>query len=181
MKNANEIQTICKCYKCDKPGFFSTIDDDATCPLCGARDISERYEDQFPETDIRGELFFCPTCLIMFDLGCTHAENGCTGNIFNGHVIGKWEHKHEHKTTGFVYDGMPKFDSIQEWLNVGQDVINVLHMVCLNSGLHCDKAFYSKAKHPEYYDELCEYTVVQDAIEPPTMFTMLKKKSEEGV
>ena len=164
MKNANKIQTICKCYKCDKPGFFSETGD-VTCPLCGARDISEMYEDEFPEPDIRGELFFCPTCLIMFDLGCTHAENGCTDNVFNAHVIGKWEHK----TTGFVYDGMPKFDSTQEWLDAGHNV-NILQMVCLNSGLHCDKASYPKAKHPEYYGP-CEYAVGHDAIEPPTIFT----------
>lgn len=172
MKNANQIQTICKCSSCKRPGFFSQTPnggDNITCPLCETFEYTTTTTDlEFPESDIRYDFYFCPQCLIMFDTGCTHAENGCTENDFNAHVIGKWKHK----TTGIVYSGMPKFENVKEWLDCANDV-EVLQIVCLNSGYHCDNAWHSKAEKPQYYKQ-CRYAIVQDdPSNPITSFTFI--------
>lgn len=148
MKNANYIETICKCYMCEKPGFFCTTPsgvDYTTCPLCrtGNDELTEYQLDCLEQLEytltvdnsFSSEL--CPVCLILYDTGCIHSHVGCTADVYNGHIISKWRHC----TTGFIYDGMPQFDSIQEVMKCGKDV-EILEITCLNNEFHCTKTYH---------------------------------------
>jgi len=80
---------------------------------------------------------FCDKYCIMYDTGCRHAVQGCSEDIFNGHLISKWKHR----TTGFEYDGMPQFDSIDEFRMYAEDV-EILEIICPNNGIKCQKAYH---------------------------------------
>jgi hypothetical protein len=107
------------------------------------------------------ELNFCDGCCIMYDIGCTHASIGCSDDVYNGHVIGRWKHK----TTGIVYNGMPKFDSTTEWIDSAMDV-EILDMVCLNNNYHCDKSYHPIPAHSLE----CKHAVSSRKNEPVTSF-----------
>lgn len=154
MKNANYIETIVVCGPyggCNLGGFFCETPfggDCSTCPLCGAFDITHLaytwpkeleptqveyinwLDTLYDSTDLQYLYDFCPKCLIMYDIGCTHAIRGCTDDIFNAHVVSKY------KFRGFIYDGMPQFNSVQEWIDLANE-IEILAMTCLNNGNHC--------------------------------------------
>ena len=94
--------------------------------------------------------YYCSSCRILFDEGCTHGENGCDSSTYNAHIIGKWEYK------GETYVGMPQFDSQEELIKVIQD-IKVLEVVCPNEGMgSCLNACYPKKTHPQYYKHVCK-------------------------
>jgi len=157
MKNANYIETINKCFCCKRGGFFVETPsggDYNTCPLCGAYDY-----DGYNNTEYyHHELNFCGTCCIMYDIGCTHASIGCTDDVYNGHVIGKWKHK----TTDIIYNGMPQFDRVREWKDNAMDV-EILDIVCLNNNYHCDESYHTILVH-------CKHAISSKKSEPLTSF-----------
>ncbi len=173
MKNANHIETIVKCYRCELGGFFCETPaggDYTTCPLCSYGDYTHidqkcyDYVNSLDDNDIHAQYEFCPTCLIMYDIGCTHAENGCTDCIYNGHVIARWRDK----TSGHVYDGMPQFDTVEEWV-ADANKVEILKMVCLNNGHHCTNAHYPHSRK-------CDDTIGEPEIVTCFTFPESKKK-----
>lgn len=134
------------CYCCKQRGYFSHhINYGMSCPLCGQEDDYMADDDDDDDDDRLG-LDFCSACGILFESGCTHASNGCTADVYNGHLIKRWKDK----STNIEYDGMPQFNDRQEYNDRWKDV-QVLSMMCLNNGLHCTKGFYPKSTHPQNY------------------------------
>lgn len=137
MKNVNNIQTIVKCDKCNQGGFFihnrsSCFGDYYSCPLCNSNTYNPDYDyNKLNEIDFE----FCSTCNIMFEYGCTHANEGCDWNITNAHFICKYEYKNN------IYNGMPQFDNFEDWIRNVDDV-KILEMVCLNNGYHCTNSYH---------------------------------------
>jgi hypothetical protein len=156
--HAKPYAGITECDSCDLRGFFCYTPDGGdynTCPICGGDDyLNDADTTDWVETDDdnRRHFPFCANCKILFGLGCTHAENGCTSSCYNGHLVGKWLDK----TTGEIFIGMPEFDSIEDWTARANDV-QVLEWVCPNSPehKHCINGNYPKSDYPQYYD-ICE-------------------------
>ena len=158
MKNIITFNNNVKCSSCDLNGFFCYTPkggDYITCPLCNnpeygtytvkpEYDINKFYDD---ENDLRN-ILYCDSCRILFKLGCIHAENGCSQSIFNGHLIGKWQDK----TTNETYNGMPQYDSLDEWYNEVNN-IKILGWICPNKSWHCNKAAYPEVTHPKSYTQ----------------------------
>jgi predicted amidophosphoribosyltransferase len=111
MKNIVNIDTKVVCWHCDKKGFYSFEFSRMTCPRC---------EKQTDEEDTNGNCF-CEDCGIMFDaFGCSHEEEK-----FNAHFISKYAYE------GIIYNGMPLFESLEEWKNKIGDIM-ILKWVCPN-------------------------------------------------
>ena len=111
MKNIVEIDTKVKCWCCNNTGFFSFEFENMTCPRC---EIQTELENE-------KEYSFCKSCGIMFDpFGCPHEEEK-----YNAHLIKEYEYK------GYVYTGMPLFESIEEW-KIECNNIKVLKWHCPN-------------------------------------------------
>ena len=161
MKNLIQLTTKAKCDSCSISGFFCYTPNSAdykTCPCCTEGDfinydyVTELYKQYFTKEDeskdnVLYDYSFCKNCRIIFDVGCTHTENGSTNNCYNGHFIGKWKYKDE------VYVGMPQFDSIDEWFNEYKN-IEILEWICINgvNTKHCTKGYYPKNEYPQYYN-----------------------------
>lgn len=155
MKNLIQVKTNVKCFGCSKNAFFCLTPcgaDFTTCPMCGAFDHlnsqndNEKYEFLYEEEfddDNRIKFSFCDKCKIMYLVGCTHSMEGCSDNVYNAHVIGKWMYKNEE------YTGMPQFNNIDEWFDKANDV-QVLQLICINDNLICDKN-KEKVKHYDHY------------------------------
>ncbi len=150
MKNITTVRLkrLLFCDICEDIGFFHYTPygaDYSSCPLC------ENFCEY--ESDISGsdkKISLCPKCLILFDFyGCTHAEQGCTDSILNGHFISKWENK----LTGDIYVGMPQFDEIEDWVQ-NMDNIKILEKICPNKGIpSCKYANYNESEFPQYYEK----------------------------
>lgn len=82
---------------------------------------------------------YCENCKIVFQTGCTHVCNGCTSDVYNGHIIGKWKYGEE------IYVGMQLFDSVNDYLDNASN-IEILKWVCPNNWKigACSAAHYSK-------------------------------------
>jgi hypothetical protein len=151
MKNIVCVKQIQQCFLCNTPGFFGTTPNGAdynTCPCCGNNDylaestdtkIDElwRKPDEEFQDDMRTKYLYCVLCGILFKLGCTHAANGCTDDVYNGHFIKRWKNK----CTGEIYEGMPCFDNANEWYDHANDV-EVLALFCPHNDNKCKKSFY---------------------------------------
>ena len=112
MKNIVNIDTKVVCWHCNQKGFYSFEFSSMTCPLC---------EKQTDEEDTNGN-YFCEDCGIIFDaFGCPHKEE------YNAHFIGKYEYE------GIIYNGMPLFESLEEWKNKIGDIM-ILKWICPNEG-----------------------------------------------
>ena len=155
MKNLIETTTNALCKQCRLSGFFCTTPnggDNVTCPCCNKCISEDENEDiDYCDDDIRNYIF-CKKCRIIFEVGCTHAEEGCTDNDYNVHLIGKWQDLSDNK----IYIGMPQFDSVEEWKETAH-LIKILEWICPNNGAHCTGGFYPKSSHPEYYEK-CSFT-----------------------
>jgi hypothetical protein len=79
--------------------------------------------------DIRLSLSFCPSCKIMYKIGCLH---NIDQNAYNGHLISKWIDL----TTNEEYCGMPQFQDENEWFEKANN-IKILEFVCPNGSLAC--------------------------------------------
>jgi hypothetical protein len=165
MKNANYIETIVKCYKCNQGGFFCTTPlggDYQTCPLCGEMNCNDILTTVEEENALEAKLKelgynqsivdfylgyeFCNQCKIIFEIGCTHAVQGCTDDVRNGHLIKRWKYL----PTGFIYDGMPQFENLDE-CKTNLDQIEILELICLNNNIRCTNEYH---KHmPGHYYE----------------------------
>lgn len=159
MKNLIKLQTKVKCWHCSTRGFFTQrgYDCDNDCPMCGESSTMVTLMDKTKLTDTQMDDiicdYYCSSCRILFDEGCTHAENGCDSSIYNAHIIGKCEYK------GETYIGMPQFDSQEELIKVIRD-IKVLEIVCPNEGMgSCPNASYPETTHPQYYKHMCKRIV----------------------
>jgi hypothetical protein len=156
MKNIVEILPKTKCESCNSIGAFCYTPcgaDWITCPICdGRNDLVD--DTQFPlyyDSDNKYlNNSYCSNCKIMFDVGCTHAVNGCTDDCYNGHLIKKWKNIKEN----IIYDGMPQFDSDEEWYNNAFN-IEIISWYCVNNSEHCNRGYYPKSKYPNYY-KLCK-------------------------
>ena len=159
MKNLVQLNTLSSCSWCKTSGFFCYTPDGAdyhTCPLCTTNDFLrstklQQYDEFYDEHcddewDNRIAFSYCASCKIMFDVGCVHAVNGCTSNVFNGHLISKWQDK----TTMEVYTGMPQFASTDEWFERATDV-HVMDMVCINTASNI--GYCKHSSYPEYADK----------------------------
>lgn len=159
MKNLiQQLNTTAECRNCDKKGFYCYTPRGAdwqTCPFCKTGDFVyytenttewDKYYSDFDDLEPPMTKFypFCHKCNIIYDVGCTHAVNGCTDDTYNGHVIAKWKHNDQ------TYTGMPQFESADEWLAEVNN-IEILEWTCPNNGIHCTKGYYPKSKHPASY------------------------------
>ena len=157
MKNLLELKTLAECYSCNKNMFvcYTPLGADYnTCPLCTRGDFynlcneeeNKKYFKKYYNVDdnIYEKYSFCKFCKIIYEVGCTHALEGCTENCYNAHLISKYKYKDE------IYDGMPQFDSVDEWYNELNNII-ILEWVCINNGLICKKALYPYSTHKELY------------------------------
>jgi hypothetical protein len=165
MKNLVKMNTTAKCYDCEISGFFMYTPQGAdyyTCPCCTEYDFVNTCDEElfkkYFDRDNRGSSIyekykFCSSCKIIYDIGCRHAENGCTSSCYNGHFIGKYKYRDE------IYIGMPQFETVDEWYNELKN-IEILEWICPNNGIHCTKGYYPKIKFPKYYSEcsLCNTT-----------------------
>ncbi len=167
MKNINQIACSnpngksapgcnCKGYFCQTPNGA----DYTTCPFCDGSDYcylnynKPNVEKKFAEVDKKDNYShpiyedFCDSCGILFRAGCRHQANGCTGDIYNAHVIRKWKYI----PSNDIFIGMPGFESVDEWLKE-IDNIEVLDWICLGAG-HCPTgSLYPKSSHPQYYSD----------------------------
>lgn len=173
MKNITTItKPTQKCTSCKQIGYYCLTPmgaDYETCPLCGnclldeydyGDDITNEEYDKIKKLNLRKhdngfDLNYCTDCHVMIEVGCMHAAGGCTDNDYNGHVVCKWRDK----TNDIIYNGMPHFESEQEWLDKVDDV-QVLNMVCLSmeDEQHCTGKLccYPKSKYPQFYSN-CKY------------------------
>jgi hypothetical protein len=129
MKNIINLNYIKKCYICKLNGFYVETPfggDYLTCPLC---------DNQY-ENDYEIEYCFCEKCMIIYNIGCKHAENGCTDNIYNVHFIGKYKYNDE------IFIGMPQFDDKNQIND-----IEILEWICPNNGCICENAYYKESKY----------------------------------
>lgn len=157
MKNIVALHNLQYCFSCKVKGFFGFTPDGAdyhTCPSCGACDFirwqvcqtkddnkyarlySDANDSDF-DNDNRLNMDYCEKCKIMFDLGCTHHNGGCTDNTFNAHFIKHWRDK----TTNEEHEGMPQFDDVDDWFNNANN-IEVLEMFCPHKGNKCKKTYH---------------------------------------
>lgn len=152
MKNIRIVNQMQECDGCGLEGFFCYTPNGAdyfTCPCCGESDfIGTEEEENSVNTckierkfndndDMRFKYSYCNHCGIIFSLGCTHSDRGCTDNIFNCHFIAKWKNK----ITNVEYDGMPKFDDDIDWYDNVNNV-EILQMHCPHDGKICKKTKY---------------------------------------
>ena len=151
MKNLIKINTLAECYSCNKNMFVCYTPGGAdfnTCPCCKQDDfynssylydkeIHKQYFDKFKDDDenIYSKFSFCSQCKIIFDVGCTHSENGCTDDCYNAHFIAEYKYKDS------IYTGMPQFESIDEWYHELENII-ILKWICINNRLRCNKSRY---------------------------------------
>jgi hypothetical protein len=145
MKNGLHVQKLNKCHYCNLNGFFCETPmghDYTTCPCCNgydyiscSYDLNPIYFDEYnDDNDMRNLYYYCSSCKIIYKLGCTHSSHGCTDDVYNCHLIKKWKNK----ITNIEYDGMPFFDSNEDWFKHVNDV-EVLQMYCPHKGNHCSK------------------------------------------
>jgi len=166
MKNITDIVKVkeIRCDSCDNIGYFCWTPlggEFVTCPLCENPDAW--YESEYTDKEIffidaingnRQQVYpYCAHCKIIFYNGCIHGVNGCTDNCYNGHLISKWKNL----KTNEIFNGMPKFESIEEWYN-NLENFEILDWKCLGTNKFCEKAYYPFAKNPEYYKgRECKY------------------------
>ena len=166
MKNIELLPSKVECNRCYSVKYICMTPDGGdyiTCPICEDSeidylDLSDKYSKKninFTKDDLRKE-YYCGSCGIIFRMGCTHAENGCTDSYYNAHMVSKWKYKNNDT----VYSGMPQFDDISEWYNHIND-IKILEWVCPNNGADCDGASYPKYSNPGHYGD-CEYWLKKD-------------------
>jgi hypothetical protein len=160
MKNLVQLNTLAECGLCNTRMFVSFTPNGAdylSCPCCCGHDfyhwadsydpdVFQKYFNDAEENDdsLFAKYGFCENCRIVFDLGCVHSVNGCTEDCYNAHFISKNQYKNE------IYDGMPQFDSVDEWYHEFPNIV-ILKWICLNNGKICKNAVYSKLFHPERY------------------------------
>ena len=70
---------------------------------------------------------YCKDCKVVYDYGCL-IRCECFAHYWNAHLISQY------KFEGYVYDGMPMFDSVEEWLAMWSKV-EVLQWTCPNKGI----------------------------------------------
>ena len=138
------VNSMHECFSCGLQGFFCETPDGAdynTCPCCNTFDFSHEKYDYSHETcnDMRNMYSYCSKCKIIFELGCIHHVGGCTSNVYNCHFIKKWRNK----VTNIEYDGMPLFDSDDEWFNNVNDV-EVLQMWCPHKNNKCVNGYHNE-------------------------------------
>lgn len=168
MKNLDNVETICKCYSCKKIGFFCETPfsgDRTTCPLCNEMcDIdqllsTDEFRQMVAHTKECGvevfQLGICTKCNIVYDLGCTHSIQGCTDDIYNAHVISKWMHIPTH----LIYNGMPRFENLDDIKTHFRDV-HILEMSCLNNNSICSRDYPLRPERTSFYS--CD--LVSDSI-----------------
>lgn len=127
-----------KCERCNDPDVFQVTTpigaDYTTCPLCGnwTDDITEEEDTLLEklEEEINKWYYYCKRCNIIYDLGCYHAINGCTDNIYYGKVVK--EYKEKEKDNKII--GMPQFDSIQEYVTLIKQLELIWECKCKLNG-----------------------------------------------
>lgn len=83
---------------------------------------------------MRREYKYCDSCKIIFKVGCYHCVLGCTDSIYNAHFIQQWKNKIDNE----IFDGMPKFDDIDDWFN-NVNYVEVLKLYCPHKSYKCQK------------------------------------------
>lgn len=168
MRNAQSLPQLSSCcIKCDLRGVFTYTPcgaDYITCPCCESYDIltDDAYsndsrltflfdafstDDPDYDNDNRLTMHFCPKCCIMFDIGCTHAKQGCSDDVYNAHFIKKWEHK----VSKEIYEGMPLFDGgIDDWLK-NAPLVTILEKHCPHNGAVCANPYYYPTEKKCYF------------------------------
>ena len=143
----NQPEKGISCYRCKQSMFAvtETSDIEKYCPICDnlvCEDIGWSYEEF--ETD--KEIYFknyCKYCKIIFGIGCVHASNGCSDDIFNAELVNKFE------INGQKYTGMPIFNSSDEFIDAYRNKNLKLNFVCTCKGFSydCPKAGYHKGEN----------------------------------
>ena len=78
------------CHRCGEKIFAITTPNGAdciTCPLC--RKLIAHSDDNMVKVNEDTYMTYCTNCKIIFGLGCDHAENGCTDNVYYAEFIGE--------------------------------------------------------------------------------------------
>jgi hypothetical protein len=87
------------CYRCREPIYAITTSqggDYVACPCCSF------YDSKYIDNNRR----YCQKCNILFEMSCTHAENGCTDDVLYSKFINKYTFD------GNDFEGIPVFESI---------------------------------------------------------------------
>jgi hypothetical protein len=150
VQNFENIYSKEKCHKCHTAGVFThtTSGGDAiVCPFCrkflydDMIDYEDNYDQYYSLEHHTSEYIICDNCLIPFQMGCDHAIEGCSDNIFNAHIISQWFDHDIDK----LYIGTPKFDNLDEFINAN---IEILELICPNRLIPpCPNAYYTAIKN----------------------------------
>ena len=110
-KQKKFILQICKKAICNDRSFLEV--DCITCPICATMFKMTRVKCDI----INDNIYFCDTCKILFQVGCVHAYNGYSNNIFYGKLIYEIMDKES-----FIKRGMPIFESYDDMLKLINNV-----------------------------------------------------------
>lgn len=132
------------CDRCDARNYYGTTPNGSsaiTCPHC-----KNYIEDD--EISEENDWEYCERCGFIFQYSnCSHAENGCTDNVYNTLKIS--EFKMENK----LYHGTPKFKTREEY-NLYIKKITDIKCICNCKGIQYD---CSEAAYKNYRNEKCGF------------------------
>jgi hypothetical protein len=145
LSKTDAYHTMCECCaNISNISYTPRGADYHTCPICGDR--TENMCEANNACTVCNDASYCNKCNIIFDVGCTHACNGCTEDCHNGHIVSSWKDIEKN----IIYDGMPVFKSFDAFLT-DHDKFQILSWLCINDGKHCSRGYYPKESHPQYY------------------------------
>ena len=174
IKNVSMLKNGISCSRCHVEMFSIETpfgSDYVTCPLCehwsehgGSSDIiSDILDKREKETGIEEDLlYYCEKCNIMFRVGCTHAVNGCTDDVYHAELIKSYKVENKvllemlkqtflpNELNSIIYEylfdtfiGMPKFTSLKECEQIFQNLTLNWYCTCNKSNSQCSKGVYT--------------------------------------
>ena len=135
------------CDRCNIKMFAGSTPNGAdcvSCPLCD--DVFYIGED---ELDIDIDSYFCKKCGILFNLGCIHALNGCTSDIYHAELV------HSYQIDGIETIGMPVFDSLEELTKLFPNMSLKFVCTCTDETRRCPEGSYDYNKYYNITNDVC--------------------------
>ena len=144
------------CWRCKRNIFQVTTPNGAdyyTCPLCDGTSYDlYGYDDAYDHDFITDAPAYCETCNILFGIGCTHAVNGCTNDIYYASLV----HVNDNNNIK-----IPQFDNSDEAKLYYKENVGSIKWLCLCSG-NCKNNQCTKATYPnrDTVDCHCEINLI---------------------
>lgn len=128
---------ICRCNDAMFISYTPDGGDYVTCPVCWSKNSDSDF-------DCSDDVYhYCKECKILYDLGCTHAVNGCTSDFYYGKLVKGF------KFNNIEYNGCPIFNSHDEYIKYAK--LYELRWVCsCKSTCGIDNCTSSAYKQNEY-------------------------------